>query len=176
MRHKMTLDQSTTTLIGAFGGVLLGHYLSRSWQREQWRLDRRREEYKELLCALSTVFTNKQRFGSGGTGEKDLNIKLEQANAESLRVLRDRIIIAPEIKEANILPLWYKALLYGDAYTGLTDWEKFADAYTELTDTIVRMALLPPPSRLQRMRQKIARLIQAIAAVVRGRFKKARKG
>jgi hypothetical protein len=161
----MILDQSTTTLIGAFGGVLLGHYLTRSWQREQWRLDRRREEYRELLCALSTVFTNKQRFGSGGTGDTDLNIRLEEAHVESLRVLRDRIIIAPEIAEADILSRWYIALDYADAYRGQTNWKKFADSYTELTDTLVKMALLPPPTRLQRTSRKIARSIRKIMRI-----------
>ena len=60
----MSLDQGSVTLIAAgFGvsGVLLGHYLTRSWQREQWRLDRRREEYRELITALSDLFTNMQR-------------------------------------------------------------------------------------------------------------------
>lgn len=156
----MILDQSTTTLIGAFGGVLLGHYLSRSWQREQWRLDRRTDEYKELLCALSTVFTNKQRFSSGG-GDKDFDIKLELANVESLRVIRDRIIIAPELVEADILTRWYVALDYADRSGGHPDWKKFADSYTELTSTLVKMALSPPPSRWRRMSKKAGRSIKA---------------
>jgi hypothetical protein len=41
-------------------GILLGHYLTRSWQRRQWIADNQKEEYRRLLVALndlSIVFT-----------------------------------------------------------------------------------------------------------------------
>lgn len=160
----MTWDQKTATLaaaivgpVCALVGVFLGNYLTRSSQREQWRLDRRTEEYRELLRAMATVFTNKQRFGTGGTGDRQFNIELEQANVESLRVLRDRIIIAPELADANILTRWHLALDHADGYRGTTNWKAFADEYTTLTETLVQMALAPPPSRWRRAFRRLAR-------------------
>ncbi len=106
---------------------------------------------------MATVFTNKQRFGTGGTGDRQFNIELEQANVESLRVLRDRIIIAPELAEAGILSRWYIALEHADGYRGATNWKAFVDEYTALTEMLVQMALTAPPSRWKRGFRKLAR-------------------
>jgi hypothetical protein len=58
------MEQTTVTLIvgglGIFGtlaGVVSGHFLSRSWQREQWLLDKRREEYRELINLIAGAYT-----------------------------------------------------------------------------------------------------------------------
>lgn len=145
------MDQSSIALIAAafgVGGVLMGHYLTRSWQREQWLLDRRKEEYRELICALSTVFTNMQRFGMG-TGTPDFNIKLAQTNADSYRVIRDRIFIADEIANAHIMERWY-SLLGAVEDNRRASWSTFADGYEDLTKKLVQMAVSPPPSNLNR--------------------------
>jgi hypothetical protein len=43
-------------LIGALSGllgVILGAFLTRSWQRKQWLLDNKKAEYRELISILS---------------------------------------------------------------------------------------------------------------------------
>ena len=145
------MDQSSIALIAAafgVGGVLMGHYLTRSWQREQWLLDRRKEEYRELICALSTVFTNMQRFGTS-IGDRDFNIRLAQTNADSYRVIRDRIFIADEIAKAHIMERWYSILGAAEKDQHAA-WRTFADGYEELAKKLVQMAVSPPPSRLKR--------------------------
>jgi hypothetical protein len=154
----MTMDQSSIALIAAacgVGGVLIGHYLTRSWQREQWLLDRRKEEYRELISALSTVFTNMQRFGTG-VGDRDFNIRLAQVNADSYRVIRDRIFIADEIAKAQIMERWYSILgaAEDDQHAA---WRTFVDGYEDLTKKLVQMAVSPPPSRLSRTFGVLAR-------------------
>jgi len=42
--------------IGPFVGILVGHVLTRSWQQKQWMLDRRKEEWRELLTTLARSF------------------------------------------------------------------------------------------------------------------------
>jgi hypothetical protein len=55
------MDQQTVSLIvaglgigGTLGGIVVGHILSRSAQRKQWVLDRRHEEFQELIRAFDT--------------------------------------------------------------------------------------------------------------------------
>ena len=157
---KVILDQNSTTLVAAsfgVGGILLGHYLTRSWQREQWRLDLRREEYRELISALSTVFADLQRFGTG-TGDREFGIKRAQLQADSYRVIRDRIFIADEIAEAMILERWYAILGPVEDYQP-GRWKPFVEGYTEINRKLVQMALSKPPTRLDRAFRGVAGLI-----------------
>lgn len=165
----MSLDQGSVTLIAAgfgIGGVLLGHYLTRSWQREQWRLDRRREEYRELITALSDVFTNMQRSAMY-MGNQDRALKLEVIKANAYRVIRDRILIAEELRDANILQRWAMAFHPVDDFShGSETWKKFADEYSGINQMLVEMALAPPPNywkrRLRKMRARFARRRQLL--------------
>jgi hypothetical protein len=160
----MSLDQGSVTLIAAgFGvsGVLLGHYLTRSWQREQWRLDRRGEEYRQLITALSDVFTNMQRSGMY-MGDHDRALKLEIIKARAYRVIRDRILIAEELGDANILERWARAFGPVDNFSHNDQtWGKFADEYVAINDALVKLALAPPPHlwarRLKKLRSRFSR-------------------
>jgi hypothetical protein len=160
----MSLGQGSVTLIAAgfgVGGVLLGHYLTRSWQREQWRLDCRREEYRELITALSELFTNMQR-SEMYMGSQDRALKLEVIKANAYRVIRDRILIAEELRGANILQRWGTAFHPVDHFSSNRQtWTKFADEYTAINDTLVKMALAPPPNfwtqRLKNLRARLSK-------------------
>jgi hypothetical protein len=39
--------------IGPLAGVVIGAWLSRSWQKKQWALDSKKTEYRELISTLS---------------------------------------------------------------------------------------------------------------------------
>lgn len=158
------MDQGSVTLIAAgfgVGGVLLGHYLTRSWQREQWRLDHREEEYRQLTTALSDVFTKMQRSHMY-MGNQDRALKLEIIKANAFRVIRDRIIIAEELRDANILERWGRAFGPVDNFSQERQtWAKFADEYKAINDTLVKMALTSPPSfwarRLRKLRRRFSK-------------------
>ncbi len=154
----MSLDQSSVTLIAAgfgVGGALLGHYLTRSWQREQWNLDRRREEYRELITALSDVFTSMQRSGMF-MGDQDRALKLEIIKANAFRAIRDRILIAEELRETDILKRWAIAFDPVDHFSHDNQtWKKFAEEYSTINNILVKMALALPPNRLTRGLMKL---------------------
>jgi hypothetical protein len=157
----MSLDQGSVTLIAAgfgVGGVLLGHYLTRSWQREQWRLDRREEEYRQLITALSDVFTSMQRC-TIYMGNQDRALKLEIIKANAYRVIRDRILIAEELRDANILERWARAFYPVDSFThDKQTWTKFVDEYEAINDTLVKMALSLPPNLWTRKTKRLQSL------------------
>jgi hypothetical protein len=67
------MDQQTVTLIvaglgigGTLGGIVVGHVLTRSWQEEQWLLNNRKEEFRELMTALARSFSTIERIKLGG--------------------------------------------------------------------------------------------------------------
>jgi hypothetical protein len=108
------LHQETATLIvaglgigGTLGGIVVGHFLTRSWQQQQWLLDNRREEYRELLNAITTSYMAfvhiAEQTGLGTTVSPEITLRAEQSAIDSFRTLRDRILIADEVKFANRL-------------------------------------------------------------------------
>jgi hypothetical protein len=150
----MTIDQGSITLLAAgcgVGGVILGHYLTRSWQLEQWRIDHRREEYRELISSLVAVYTNLHWYPSDAGGQMDLRLKIEASKADAIKVVRDRIIIAAEIDEIGALRLWYQAFRLYDSDRSRENWSKLGDAHEQLTKSLVEMALAPPPNAFRRM-------------------------
>jgi hypothetical protein len=56
LSHGWTLALVLWGVIAPLVGILVGHYLSRSWQRKQWIQDRRKEEWRELLTILTRSF------------------------------------------------------------------------------------------------------------------------
>src|SRR4249920_2709756 len=48
----LTLFFTIWAAAGPLVGILIGHYLTRSWQRTQWIADNQKEEYRRLLTAL----------------------------------------------------------------------------------------------------------------------------
>lgn len=81
--------------IGPLVGIAFGHWLSRSWQFKQWKLENRRQEYREVLSALAVAYTMMQRYiveakrGESDAGEiptlTEVESRLEQAKLESFR-------------------------------------------------------------------------------------------
>jgi hypothetical protein len=43
--------------VGPLVGIVIGHYLTRSWQRRQWIADNRKEEYRKVLSGLNRLNT-----------------------------------------------------------------------------------------------------------------------
>jgi hypothetical protein len=41
--------------VGPLVGILVGHYLTRSWERRQWIADNQKEEYKKLLGGFNRL-------------------------------------------------------------------------------------------------------------------------
>jgi hypothetical protein len=72
----VTLVLTIWASVGPLVGILIGHYLGKSWQRRQWIADNQKEEYRRLLRALN-----------------GLNVKLVQEHCNG-------IVNEQEIKEA----------------------------------------------------------------------------
>jgi hypothetical protein len=143
--NSLTTILALWAAIGPLVGIIVGHVLTRSWQRKQWYLDNRTQEYRELLGSLTSTYMLMSRF-KGGTGDRDEFFRLERLKMESFRVLRDRILIADELKGADILAQWADAFHNFEANR---DERKFSDRFTKINETLVSMARKEPERGLR---------------------------
>jgi hypothetical protein len=158
-------------------GIFVGHYLSRSWQREQWFRDKRYEDYQAVLSALvaaymAIIWADKvlysdsrgaiSRSPSGITFRELGKQEIDVIKDDSIRVLRDRIFIAEELNFGCILVEWDTIVTNYAKQT--IDERVFAGCVSELNEKLVRMALNPPERpgwfkrwRLKRLSRKLSR-------------------
>jgi len=146
---SLTTGLAFWAAIGPLAGIVLGHVLSRTWQFRQWKLENRRQEYREVLQALTTAYLQMQRFkvGEKGTanakdqieveGLSEHSYRIEQAKMESFRVLQDRIVIADELEWVDALRTW------ADAFHNFEidgNDRLFSVRFKKLRETLVSMA------------------------------------
>lgn len=131
-------------IAGTLGGIGLGHLLTRSWQREQWRLDKRREEYRELLSSLSASYSSLNHIYDATSARRaiteEISLQAEQAKIDSLRVIYDRILIADDVRHIELLKHWSYAV---DEYLKHKDGFAFAQEFFSITAEIVTLAKGP---------------------------------
>jgi hypothetical protein len=109
-----TFAKAAGTIWAALGplvGVCIGAYLARRWQRDQWIADNKRSEYRKLLTTLAKTFTSIIELRAAGValGPKDQRT-LFNLEVRASAVILDRIFIADEVKEMNLLKRWNQAL------------------------------------------------------------------
>lgn len=98
--------------IGPLIGVLLGSWLASKNQRKQWTLHNRRDEYRELLTTIadagSTLMVHYGMNPIVVTAQQEWTI-LETAR-KSVDLIYNRLFIAKEIGDLNILRRWQDAI------------------------------------------------------------------
>jgi len=96
--------------VGPLIGIALGHFLTRSWQHQQWLLDRRKEEWRELLTALAESLRSSLKICPARVLSGDEEREIVNAHADSFRVIRDRIYIAADVKSLELENRWSAAV------------------------------------------------------------------
>lgn len=126
-------------VVGPLIGVMLGSYLSMRMQRSHWVVDNKKEEYRELLSALTLAFTDIVAFHNPMVAHTP---EQQRAYAETERkaliVIRDRLFIANEVKEMDLLKRWNKATRDFD---NNGDNTAFAESFGEITRSITSAAM-----------------------------------
>lgn len=139
------MQQETITFVVAglgiastIGGILTTHYLTRSWQRKQWEMDRRNDEFRELLGTLTKSFTSictLQAIMRPQSPEEQR--ALSEAKSNALMTIRDRIFIAADVKRLEIYKLWKNAV---EEYDRDYVYVPFAEKYALINALIVDAA------------------------------------
>jgi hypothetical protein len=122
--------------VGPLVGVLIGAWLTRSWQRKQWVLEGKKAEYRELISTLSESFHCIVKNWPAGlvtaVSHETLRETLE-AEVAGQRVVEDRIFIENQLRAAQIRDRW--ALLAAEH-----DYNRICTYWKDLHDTLVKMA------------------------------------
>lgn len=137
------------------------HLLTQSREREKWILDCKKQEYRELLDALSNSYVETASV-SAGFGNKEDRTPYDSIGTkqnDSIRIFSDRIFITIDLPLAELANSWREAM---NKYTYTTDgWdicskakpdEDFDKEYERIKSIIVAAANRSvPKTALQRL-------------------------
>lgn len=126
--------------IGAFGT----HLLTQSREREKWILDNKKQEYRELLTALSQAhMSTKAAF----TDDPKAYSSIAQLQNDSIRIFSDRIFIKSDLALGKLQQSWRDAMNEYSRHNTtwllggpVTPTHKFDNEYNRIKDEIVAAA------------------------------------
>ena len=139
------MQQETVTLVvagmgigGTLGGIVVGHLLTRSWQRKQWLLDNKKQEYKKLITLLTTnhALITRLTFKTNMRTPDD-DKELVEAHAAALTVIRDRVFIGEELKRLDVFNKW---LFMTKEFNDQANVAQFRSYFEELRELLVSSA------------------------------------
>lgn len=103
------MDQGMVTLVaagvgvgGALVGIVIGHFLTRNSQHKQWLLDNRKEEFRQLVSALTEATVEHLAYIlSQGTSEPEPRSIWMVAQKRAFCAITDRVYIASDIDKID---------------------------------------------------------------------------
>lgn len=139
--HWETLTKTVAAIwapLGPLLGVCIGAYLAKRWQRDQWIADNKRSEYRKLLTTLANTFTSILSLHSTGValGPKEQRT-LSNLEVGASAVILDRLFIADEVNDMNLLKRWNKALR---DYDKSRDGDAFGNAFGLIANDVRKSA------------------------------------
>jgi hypothetical protein len=92
---------------GTLGGICVGHFLTRSWQREQWLLDCSKDEFRELIASLTSaaiaIVIYKEARDAKSDRAKECLLAVLDTQHSVYRVVASRIYIARDLKDLKVM-------------------------------------------------------------------------
>jgi hypothetical protein len=126
--------------------TLITYWLTKESQESRARREERRKEYRELVSTLTQCY---MRIVSPYEPpipviDEPFQRQILDAKLESFKVLQDRIAIAEELADTDVLDVWTEAIVNLERNG---DSVRFAKKFKPLRERIVRMANRPAPGR-----------------------------
>jgi hypothetical protein len=131
-------------IFGTVVGAMIGPYFSGKSEQRKWIKDKKTQEFKELLEALTLVHLDllrvkqTQEIERGGVVQFDPVPGTVELN--SYRVLRSRLFTATELEQEQIRYRWAEAI---ENYKKTSDDRKFCDRFDSIVNAIVLLATKP---------------------------------
>lgn len=133
------LIKSTAVVWGPFASALIAafivHILTQSREREKWILDCKKQEYRELLDALSNLFVKNMDAKGDYIGEEGKRLK--EAAMHFTRIVWDRLYVTNDLPLKELEAEWYTA---AKLFSKTHDYDDLLKAYTLISQRIVRAA------------------------------------
>ena len=122
--------------VGSFLGGLISQCLSTRQRHQEWVKDTKKQEWRELIGALSQSFHYLKNYSRGYelaalSGEQRKG--LFEADADARRAIESRIFIAPRVYHENVLERWQ--LLAAEK-----DWNKMVGHWESLHGALILAA------------------------------------
>jgi len=134
----ITLVLACWAAIGPLLGIAIGQYLTKSWQREQWTLDNKKQEYRELLAILTRSYGTIIRLQApGAVRSGDEEKELHTAHLDALAVMRDRLFIGRSPMLLTIFKLWTDAT---EEYGNTGEFLPFRNNYNNIHASVLGAA------------------------------------
>src|SRR6266568_5644833 len=117
-------------------GLIVGLFAARYWQVKQWKLDAKKTEYKELLGTLSKsarCLINCTFQGGPIVMNPEGQRQYEEADVAARSTIEDRIFIAVQIQNENILERW-------QLMAGEKDASRLSEYWKDMQTTLIRLA------------------------------------
>ena len=139
------MEASTATLIVAVAGItgtlasgVIAQVMARQSQLEQWLLDNRKQECRELLSSLATTFLTMLRHKEPHLPQSpEVQSMISNARLESARILHDRIFIRSDLASASILKRWADAM---SRYDRDRDDSRFTTEFRGIQNDLIDIA------------------------------------
>jgi hypothetical protein len=133
------MESSLIGLGGALIGIVLGHFLTRSAQHRQWLRDNRKEEFGEVVTAISQFIVDHMTYVSSLNSDMPQS---KQAYVDSYKaiavVLCDRIYIYTDLNDKDIPNRFLQiAEQYRDSET---DFDKINPQAADLLQEVIMLA------------------------------------
>jgi len=125
--------KSIWVAIGPLVGVVIGALLARSWDRQKWIKDNRKQECKELLTAMSkaaTLLLAARMAREKEAASRDMFL-------ESLVVFSQSLFITKDAEYQQAFDLWKEAV---HNYNTTSDHHKFDDTLEQIRTKVITMA------------------------------------
>jgi hypothetical protein len=138
-QETLTVVVASLGIIGTLCGIVFGHFLSRSSQREQWMLDRRHEEFQELLGALAaSMHAEVEAMYQSELTPEERKDKTRRT-ADFFQIVQTRIFTFTDVKRLDLKREWLAAV---NAHLASRphDLETFEKGYQTLTRGLVDAA------------------------------------
>ena len=140
------MEQETVTvvvaglgIVGTLFGSVVGHFLSRSSQREQWMRDRMHEEFQELLRALAaSMHAEVEAMYQSELTPEERKGKTRKT-ADFFQIVQTRIFTFTDVKRLDLKREWLVAV-NAHLTSSPHDLETFEKTYQELTQKLVDAA------------------------------------
>jgi hypothetical protein len=114
----------------------MGHFLTRSSERKQWRRDRKQEEFRELVTSLVAGIMEQQKVVSSSEPGEPAS-KMFTAQYTALQTIADRIFVRADIEPLKVSAAYISA---NEDFSKDRNFEKFGGRMDELINAIVKVA------------------------------------